>query len=296
MARGSAANGFFGGLLDEARIWNTARTQGQIQASMNTPITSPTAGLLARYGLNEGTGTAVGDSIAPAENGTAQPTANAPSWAAGAPALDGDVTAPAAPTGLAATSGEGNVALDWNDNGEGDLAGYNVYRGTSSPVSTAGSPLNGGTPLAPRSIDDTTGTPGTTYFYVVTAEDTSGNESDASNEVSDSPDPFSQAALQFDGTNDHVTLGSAPGLSATNFTLEAWIKKTGAGATVSTGSQWAHRRPTDHQGTARSGRHDRRHELLPRSRRDRTHRRRLRGLREPRTTTTHSPAGRCGRA
>ena len=47
---------------------------------MNTPITSPTAGLLARYGLNEGTGTAVGDSIAPAENGTAQPTANAPSW------------------------------------------------------------------------------------------------------------------------------------------------------------------------------------------------------------------------
>ena len=149
---GFRANGFFGGLMDEARIWNTARTQGQIQASMNTPITSPTAGLLARYGLNEGTGTAVGDSIAPAENGTAQPTANAPSWAAGAPALDGDVTAPAAPTGLAATSGEGNVALNWNDNGEGDFAGYNVYRGTSSPVSTAGSPLNGGTPLGRLAI------------------------------------------------------------------------------------------------------------------------------------------------
>ena len=70
----------------------------------------------------------------------------------------------------------------------------------------------------------------------MTAEDTSGNESDASNEVSDSPDPFSQAALQFDGTNDHVSLGSAAGLGATNFTLEAWIKKTGAGATVSTGA------------------------------------------------------------
>ena len=98
--------------MDEVRVWNTARTQAQIQASMNTPITTATAGLLARYGLNEGTGTAVGDSIAPAENGTAQPAANAPSWAAGAPALDGDVTAPAAPTGLAATSGEGNVALE----------------------------------------------------------------------------------------------------------------------------------------------------------------------------------------
>ena len=112
---------------------------------------------------------------------------------------------------LRATSGEGNVALNWNDNGEGDLAGYNVYRGTSSPVSTAGSPLNGGTPLAASQYDDTTGTPGTTYFYVVTAEDTTGNESGASNEVSDSPDPFSQAALQFDGTNDHVTLGVCSG-------------------------------------------------------------------------------------
>ena len=89
-------------------------------------------------------------------------------------------------------SGEGNVALDWNDNGEGDLAGYNVYRGTSSPVSTAGTPLNGGTPLVASQYDDTTGTPGTTYFYVVTAEDTSGNESGASNEVSDSPDPFAR--------------------------------------------------------------------------------------------------------
>ena len=103
-------------------------------------VTSPTTGLLARYGLNEGTGTSAGDSIAPVENGSLQPATNPPSWAAGAPALDGDVTAPAAPTGLVSTSGEGNVSLDWNNNGEGDLAGYNVYRGTSSPVSTAGTP------------------------------------------------------------------------------------------------------------------------------------------------------------
>ena len=41
-------------------------------------------------------------------------------------------TPPAAPTGLAATPGTGTVSLDWNDNGEGDLAGYTVYRGTSS--------------------------------------------------------------------------------------------------------------------------------------------------------------------
>ena len=44
---------------------------------MNTTITR-TTGLLARYGMNEGTGTAVGDSIAPAQNGTTQPAANLP--------------------------------------------------------------------------------------------------------------------------------------------------------------------------------------------------------------------------
>ena len=150
MTDAGAAAGFFQGRIDEVRVWNIARSQAQIQASMNSPITTATAGLLARYGLNEGTGAAVGDSIAPAQNGTTQPAANLPSWAAGAPALDGDVTAPAAPSGLAATAGEGNVALNWNDNGEGDLAGYNVYRGTSSPVSTAGTPLNGGSRWSPR--------------------------------------------------------------------------------------------------------------------------------------------------
>ena len=40
--------------------------------------------------------------------------------------------APAAPTGLSATSGIGIVLLDWNNNTELDLAGYNVYRSTTS--------------------------------------------------------------------------------------------------------------------------------------------------------------------
>ncbi|MBN1766120.1 MAG: endo-1,4-beta-xylanase, partial [Sedimentisphaerales bacterium] len=39
---------------------------------------------------------------------------------------------PAPPTGLAATAGDNTVALDWNDNGEPDLEGYNVYRSTTS--------------------------------------------------------------------------------------------------------------------------------------------------------------------
>src|SRR6185436_10705964 len=47
------AEGFFNGALDEARVWNSARNQAQIQASMNTRIVAPTAGLVARWGLDE---------------------------------------------------------------------------------------------------------------------------------------------------------------------------------------------------------------------------------------------------
>ncbi|MEN8006038.1 MAG: PKD domain-containing protein [Candidatus Krumholzibacteriota bacterium] len=96
----------------------------------------------------------------------------------------GDTTPPAAPTGLAATAAEGSVSLDWNDNGESDLAGYTVYRGTSS-----GGPYNAvnGTLLTVSQFDDTGLTGGTTYWYVVTASDNSANESASSNEASATP-------------------------------------------------------------------------------------------------------------
>ena len=42
--------------------------------------------------------------------------------------------------------------------------------------------------------------------------------------------------ITFDGTNDYITMGAASGLNAQNFTLSAWIYKTGTGATASTGT------------------------------------------------------------
>jgi hypothetical protein len=45
----------FPGTMDELRIWNTARTQAQIQANMNTEIPANTAGLVANYRMNQGT-------------------------------------------------------------------------------------------------------------------------------------------------------------------------------------------------------------------------------------------------
>ena len=185
----------------------------RFQASMNTPITTATAGLLARYGLNEGTGTAVGDSIAPAAErhdatGRERSLRGRPARQRLTATLRPPPPRPALPRRLARAT---SLSTGTTTARETSLA----TTSTGAPRARSARParrLTAATPLVASQYDDPTGTPGTTYFYVVTAEDTSGNESGASNEVSDSPDPFSQAALQFDGANDHVTLGSAAGL------------------------------------------------------------------------------------
>ncbi len=95
-----------------------------------------------------------------------------------------DMQPPAAPTGLAATGELQAVHLDWNDNGEPDLAGYNVYRAEAAGGPYV--PLNID-PLGASSFSDTAVIENTTYFYVVTAEDAAGNESGPSNEASATP-------------------------------------------------------------------------------------------------------------
>jgi len=95
-----------------------------------------------------------------------------------------DTTAPAAPSNLVATPDNGQVSLDWDDNTEFDLAGYNVYRDDSS-----GGPYSkiNGSLLLSSSYTDTSVTNDNTYYYVVTAEDVFSNESDNSSEVSATP-------------------------------------------------------------------------------------------------------------
>jgi hypothetical protein len=45
-----------------------------------------------------------------------------------------------------------------------------------------------------------------------------------------------QTGLSFNGSNQHVTFGAASALDASNFTVELWFMKTGAGVTTSTGT------------------------------------------------------------
>jgi fibronectin type 3 domain-containing protein len=91
---------------------------------------------------------------------------------------------PAAPTGLAATAGVGTVTLDWNNNTEPDLNGYNVYR---SITSGSGYTKRNSSLLSSSNFADTNVLNGTTYYYVVTAVDNNNHESSYSNQASAAP-------------------------------------------------------------------------------------------------------------
>lgn len=92
-----------------------------------------------------------------------------------------DTTPPSAPTNLIATAASSSqIDLAWTATMESDLAGYNIYRSTTS--GSGFSKINTSLVTGASHVD--TGlTSGTTYYYKITAEDTSGNESGYSSEV-----------------------------------------------------------------------------------------------------------------
>ena len=125
--------GFFDGAIDEARIWNHARTLPQISRGRTHEITNA-PGLLGRWGFNEGTGTILTDSTGHAINGTITGTNWA--WVAGAPFSTQGNTAPVAADDAAATAMQTPVvvAVLANDvDADGDVLA----------VTSAGAPAHG---------------------------------------------------------------------------------------------------------------------------------------------------------
>ncbi len=114
-----------------------------------------------------------------------------------------DVTAPGAPTNLAATEGDSEVALTWT--ATVGAASYNIYR---SYVSGGGYELLNNSLTA--TYNDISVTNGTLYYYVVTALDAAGNESATSNEASALPHyTINWANLQWPHEFTH-TIGITP--------------------------------------------------------------------------------------
>lgn len=95
---------------------------------------------------------------------------------------------PDAPTGLTAESKDQAAGLTWDANSETDLAGYNLYRSQNSFSDVSGmNPVNGDSPISGTAYTDSTLQNGTTYYYRLTAEGNSGNESEVSGMVEVTP-------------------------------------------------------------------------------------------------------------
>ncbi|OGW37505.1 MAG: hypothetical protein A2010_07090 [Nitrospirae bacterium GWD2_57_9] len=90
-----------------------------------------------------------------------------------------DLTPPERPAGLTVVPGVNRIFMTWNENKERDLAGYHVYRSRKSGRDherLTEKPVNRTT------YSDDKVKAGISYFYVVTAVDLAGNESDFSKE------------------------------------------------------------------------------------------------------------------
>ena len=135
---------------------------------------------------------------------------------------------PAVPSGLVAIAGDGSVTLEWNANTEGDLAGYNVYRSTTS---TSGYTLLNGFLLNAPEFADHTADNFSFYYYVVTAVDFDTNESGYSDEVN--AVPFDSRVVQLSGTDCESGLGDWVNISGDD--SHDWTIDSGGTLTPNTG-------------------------------------------------------------
>ncbi len=106
--------GYFNGVMDEARIWNIVRTQPQIAAGMTAEIPSA-AGLIGRWGMNEGTLAVAADTSGNAVDGLVTGGAR---WVQGSPFSNAAPTPTATPAGDPVLVGAGDISRCDTDNDE----------------------------------------------------------------------------------------------------------------------------------------------------------------------------------
>ena len=125
-------------------------------------------------------------------------------------------TAPAAPTGLTATAGNAQVALQWT--ASSGATSYNVKRST-----TSGAEVTIVSGVTATSYTDTAVANGTTYFYVVSAVNAVG-ESLNSNEASATPAaptiPAPPTSLMATAGNAQVRLAWTASSGATSYNVK----------------------------------------------------------------------------
>jgi hypothetical protein len=163
-------------------VGTTQNQTGTLSAS-GAPVTVSSAGAAGSEfsvsGISLPVTVAAGTSVsfqvtfAPQTSGTTSANLTFASNASNAPTVQ-------SLTGSGTLPPQHSVALTWNASTSGSVVGYNVYRGTVSggPYAQINTALD-----ATTSDTDTTVQGGQTYYYVVTAMDSTGGESGYSNQV-----------------------------------------------------------------------------------------------------------------
>ena len=226
----------FNGQIDELRIWNTARTECEIAASMNCELSGSETNLTAYYQFNQGNASAnnagvttLTDITSNGNDGTLSNFAlnsTTSNWVVPGGVTTGtSCTAAPFPTAYAVT-GSGSYACG----GTGLAVGlansetcmeYQLNDGTNdigSPIAGTGSAISFGNQLA-----------GT---YTVEATNVGGSMTAMTgNAVIVETGCSTAEALNFDGSNGYVIISGYQGIEGTaSRTVEFWMKTSVAGA------------------------------------------------------------------
>ncbi len=210
----------FNGNIDEVRIWNVARTAEQINGSKNCELQGNETGLVAYYNFNQGldagnntTITSLTDATANANNGTLTNftlTGATSNWLAGSPITTGSVVPSVATVTTPVVRNQGDTAptltATTGTNGTGLLWYTTATGGTGSATAPTLS----------------TATVGSTSYWV-SSTNANGCESARVEIVFTVNALVSATHLNFDGTNDHVTIPATAINNLPQGTIETWV-------------------------------------------------------------------------
>jgi hypothetical protein len=214
--RNSGGTDSFAGMLDEVRIWDVARTAGDIQAAMNTPLTGTEAGLVGYWQLDEGLGLTATDSTA---NGNDGALVNGPTWASAvAPAFNSDSFIYQADDAHGGTA-TANVTIAITQGNVAPIAVNDTYSVAQ------GVPFNAPAPGVLGNDTDANGDTVTASLVSGPSYGTLNLNADGSFDYTTGAGMvFNAGGLALAGTDDYVSVSNVASLNPAAVTVEAWAK------------------------------------------------------------------------